>query len=64
MMNNAPQHCKKFPGPFFHLRSAPLRVTLMMNNAPQHCKKFPGGYPLKLNLQCSYIVIFFQKVIL
>jgi len=28
MMDKEPEQCKMFPGPFFHLRSVPLRVTL------------------------------------
>ena len=36
MMDKAPEHL------FFHLRSVPLRVTMMLVNSPEHWNMFPA----------------------
>ena len=44
MMDKAPEHL------FFHLRSVPLRVTMMLVNSPEHCNMFPALFPFPVPL--------------
>jgi hypothetical protein len=44
MMDKAPEHL------FFHLRSVPLRVTMMLVNSPEHWNMFPALFPFPVPL--------------